>query len=112
MLEYTKADGIMIARGAIGNPFIFREIIEYLETGKEPKKVTHEELLETMIKHINLEVEEKGEYTGIREMRKHLAYYTKGLKNGSSIRNTINIIENKEELIKTLTEYFNMDANK
>lgn len=112
MLEYTKADGIMIARGAIGNPFIFREVIEYLETGKELKKVTHEELLETMIKHINLEVEEKGEYTGIREMRKHLAYYTKGLKNGSSIRNTINIIENKEELIKTLTEYFNMDANK
>ena len=59
-----------------------------------------------MIKHINLEVEEKREYTGIREMRKHLAYYTKGLKNSSVIREKINTIENKEELIDSLTEYF------
>ncbi len=112
MLEYTKVDGIMIGRGAIGNPFIFKEIVEYLKTGKEPEKVTSEELLKTMIKHINLEIEEKGEYTGIREMRKHLAYYTKGLKNGSRIRNAVNIIDNKEELINTLTEYFEMNTNK
>lgn len=112
MLEYTKADGIMIGRGAIGNPFIFREIIEYLKTGEEPKRPSNEELLSTMIKHINLEVEEKGEYTGIREMRKNLAYYTKGLANSSAIRDIINKIESKDELINTLTEYFRCQENK
>ncbi len=89
-----------------GNPFIFRNIIEYLETGKEPKIVANEELFNTIVNHINLEVEEKGEYTGIREMRKHLASYTKGLKNSSIIRCKINEIETKEELINSLTEYF------
>ena len=64
--------------------------------------------METIKKHINLEIEEKGEYTGIREMRKHLAWYTKGLKNSSVIRSSINTIENKDELINTLTEYFNL----
>lgn len=58
-----------------------------------------------MIKHINLEIKEKGEYTGIREMRKHIAWYTKGLKNSSSIRNYINTIMETNELIKALTEY-------
>lgn len=111
MLEYTKADGIMIARGAIGNPFIFRKIINYLETGKEQEDITKEELLHVMIRHINLEVGEKGEYTGIREMRKHLAYYTKGLKNGSIIRNKVNVTQTKEELINVLTEYFNIHMN-
>ena len=91
--------------GQFGNPFIFKSIIEFLETGRKYKP-ENKELLETMIRHINLEVEEKGEYTGIREMRKHLAYYTKGLKNSSVIRNYINQIENKDELISSLTEYF------
>ena len=59
-----------------------------------------------MIRHIEFEVEEKGEYTGIREMRKHLAYYTKGLKDSSVIRNYINTLETKKELINALTEYF------
>lgn len=112
MLEYTKADGIMVARGAIGNPFIFKQIIDYLKTGEKTTKISNEELLRTIIKHINLEVEEKGEYTGIREMRKHLSYYTKGLKNSSNVRNVINRIDNKEELINTLTEYFEIDSNK
>ncbi len=107
MLEYTKADGIMIARGAIGNPFIFRDVVEYLKTNREAEKLSNSEILETIIKHITLEVTEKGEYTGIREMRKHLSYYTKGMPNSSEIRNYINTIDSKEELIKTLTEYFN-----
>ena len=89
-----------------GNPFIFKRIIEYLKTGEILEGVRNKELLEVMIRHINLEVKEKGEYTGIREMRKHLAYYTKGLKNSSIIREKINIIDNKEELINSLTEYF------
>lgn len=65
------------------------------------------ELLDVMVKHINLEVIKKGEYTGIREMRKHLAYYTKGLNNSSFLRSKINTIESKDELINSLTEYFN-----
>ena len=95
-----------------GNPFIFREITEYLKRGKEIEGPSHEELLDTMIRHISLEVEEKGEYTGIREMRKHLSYYTKGLKDSSVIRSQINKIEYKDELISVLTEYFNKFLNK
>ncbi len=108
MLRYTKADGIMIARGAIGNPFIFKNIIEYLKYGKICENISKEEIKNTVIKHIDLEVAEKGEYTGIREMRKHLAYYTKGMQNSSVIRDKINKIENKKELIETLIEYFNI----
>ena len=111
MFEYTSVDGIMVARGAMGNPFIFRDIINYLEKGKEKDDISNKELFDVMIKHINLEVKEKGEYTGIREMRKHLAYYTKGLKNSSVIRNDINKTQNKDELINVLTEYFNFNMN-
>ena len=73
-----------------GNPFIFEDIINYLQTGEEAKKRSKEEISKVIIKHINLEIEEKGEYTGIREMRKHLAWYTKGMENGAVIRNHIN----------------------
>ncbi len=94
-----------------GNPFIFEKVIEYLKTKQEPRKITNEELLKTIIKHIELEVEEKGEYTGIREMRKHLSYYTKGLKNSSVIREKINTIQAKDKLIETLIEYFQTNVN-
>lgn len=94
-----------------GNPFLFKKIITYLDTGKEPKKVTSQELLEVMIRHISLEVEEKGEYTGIREMRKHLSYYTKGLNNSHLIREKINQIETKEELVQALNTYFHENWN-
>ena len=58
-----------------------------------------------------MEVEEKGEYTAVREMRKHIAWYTKGMQNSSNIRNEINTKNSKDELIKSLTEYFNKDMN-
>ena len=89
-----------------GNPFIFENIINYLQNGETAKTRTNEEVLETILKHIELEIKEKGEYTGIREMRKHIAWYTKGMKNSSEIRNRINTITAKEELVKALTEYF------
>ena len=89
-----------------GNPFIFKKIIKYLKTGEEPEEISSEEKLKTIIRHINLEVEEKGEYTGIREMRKHISGYTKGMPNSSVVREYINRIEDKEELIQALTEYF------
>ena len=74
MIEQTKVDGIMIGRASIGNPWIFREIQEYLQ-GKNVTKVTKEEKLQTIIKHIELQVQMLGENTGIKEMRKHMAYY-------------------------------------
>lgn len=106
IFEQTNVDGIMIGRGSIGNPWIFEEIINYLE-GKESRIIDKKEKLETIIKHIELEVEEKGENVGIKEMRKHLAHYIRNGKDASLIRQKINSIDNKKELIDCLNEYFN-----
>ena len=105
MFEETNVDGIMIGRGSIGNPWIFEEIINFLE-GKNTRKITNNEKLETIIEHINLEVEEKGEIVGIKEMRKHLAHYVRNTKEASIIRQKINRINTKSELIDCLSEYF------
>lgn len=106
MFEQTGVDGIMIGRASLGNPFIFREIISYLK-GEETKEVSNKEKLETIIKHIELEVNQKGEDTGIKELRKHMCAYIKNLPNSAILRERINKIDKKEELIKCLTEYFN-----
>lgn len=105
MLKETNVDGIMIGRAAIGNPWIFEEIINYLE-GKEQRLITKKERLDTIIEHINLAVEEKGEKIAIKEMRKHLAYYIKNMKDASRVREKINTIDTKQELIDCLNEYF------
>ena len=106
IFEQTKCDGIMISRASLGNPWIFEQVQEYLE-GKEIRNISDDEKLKIILEHIDLETKEKGELTGIREMRKHLAFYIKGTENASEIREKINHIENKKELEKTLTEYFN-----
>ena len=106
MLDYTGVDGVMVGRATLGNPWIFREINEYLEYGKVITKVTLEERLETIIRHIELEVNQKGEKVAIKEMRKHLAGYTKNLKDASTFRNKINHLESKEEVVKCLKDYF------
>ena len=105
MFEQTNVDGIMIGRGAIGNPWIFEEIINYLQ-GKEQREITNSERLETIIEHINLAIKEKGENIAIKEMRKHLAYYVRNTKDASKIREKINKINEKDELIDCLSEYF------
>ena len=105
MFEKTGVDGIMIGRGSFGNPWIFREIKYYLETGEFLDKPKNTEKLEIIKEHINLAVEQKGEIA-IKELRKHIAWYVKGLKNSSEFRNNINKIETKEELEKALEEYF------
>lgn len=105
MFRKTNVDGIMIGRAALGNPWIFRDIISYLK-GEEIKEVSLNEKLETMIKHIELEVEQKGENVGIKELRKHMCAYIKNLPNSASLREKINRIEVKDELISCLTEYF------
>ena len=105
MFEYTGVDGIMIGRGTFGKPWIFKEILEYLESGKIIKEPDNHEKLNIIEKHINLAVEEKGEIA-VKELRKHIAWYTKNLKNSSEFRNSINKIETKEELINKIEEYF------
>lgn len=105
MFKQTNVDGIMVGRAALGNPWIFEEIISYL-SDKEVRKISLEEKLETMIKHIELEVEQKGENVGIKELRKHMCAYIKNLPNSASLREKINRIEKKYELITCLTEYF------
>ncbi len=105
MFEYTGVDGIMIGRGTFGRPWIFKEILEYLETGKIIEEPDNHEKLKIIEKHIELAVEEKGEIA-VKELRKHIAWYTKNLKNSSEFRNSINKIETKEDLINKIEEYF------
>ncbi len=105
MFEYTGVDGIMIGRGSFGNPWIFRNIIYYLQNGEKLSEPTNQEKLEVIKKHIKLAVEEKGEIA-IKELRKHIAWYTKNLKNSSEFRNSINKIETEKELLSKVNEYF------
>lgn len=105
MFKETNVDGIMIGRASIGNPWIFEEVINFL-AGKEQRKVTNKERLDIILEHINLAVEEKGEVIAIKEMRKHLAYYIKSMKDASKIREKINRIDTEKELIDCLREYF------
>lgn len=105
MFEQTGVDGIMIGRASFGNPWIFREIIHFLKTGEELPKPSNQEKLGIIKEHINLAVKEKGEIA-VKELRKHIAWYTKNLKNSSEFRNSINIIEDEIELIEKIEEYF------
>mgnify|MGYP004537304359 FL=1 len=106
MFKQTGVDGIMIGRGSFGNPWIFRNIKHYLQTGEKLPQPTNQERLQVMEKHIQLAVEEKGEEVAIKELRKQISWYTKNLKNSSEFRNSINKIEKKDELISTIEEYF------
>ena len=103
MMEETGVDGIMIGRACRGNPWIFKQINEYLKTGVIPEKPSLEEVREMMLRHAKMQLECKGEYTGIREMRKHVAWYTAGYPNSAKLRAKINEVETFEEL----TEFLN-----
>ena len=100
--KQTGADGIMIGRASLGNPWIFEKIKYFLKTGEIMKDITKEEKLKIIIEHFNLLIEEKGEYTAVREFRKHIAYYTKNMPNSSSFRSKINKIENAKEVINQI----------
>ena len=104
MKEQTGCDGIMIGRGAQGNPWIFRELLEYEKTGQIPPRPSVEEVKKTMLRHAVLQMKYKGEYLGIREMRKHVAWYTTGMKNSAKLRDEINRVESYEELEALLEE--------
>ncbi len=106
MFEYTGVDGIMLGRGVIGNPWLFKKIIHFLKTGEKLPDLTNKEKLETIIQHINMEVDEKGEKIAIQELRKHLAYYTKNLKEATKVRQKINTIYSKDKLIEILKKAY------
>lgn len=106
MFEYTGVDGIMLGRAAIGNPWIFQKIIHFLKNGEKLPEISGKAKLETIIKHIELEVQEKGERVGIQELRKHMACYIRNIDDASKIRAKINTIDNKKELIEVLKEVF------
>ena len=106
MFKETNVDGIMIGRAAFGNPWIFREIIYYLKTGKKLDKPTLEERYDMMVRHIDMEIEERGEEVAIKEMRKQLSWYIKNLKDASQMRDRINKIIDKEELFNEIKAYF------
>lgn len=102
MMRETGCDGVMIGRGAQGNPWIFSELGAYEKTGVICERPTMEELKSMMLRHARLQMEYKGEYLGIREMRKHVSWYTTGLPNSAKLRGEINAIESYEELEELL----------
>lgn len=106
MFEYTGVDGIMIGRGILGEPWKINDIIQELTTGQKSQERTPMEKLKIIKEHIELEMIEKGEYVGVREMRKHICWYLKNLPNSSQVRQTINMLESKDEVIETLEHYF------
>lgn len=106
MFEETNVDGIMIGRGALGNPWIFKKIAYYLEHGEKLPEISNEEKYKVILEHYDLLEKEKGEYTATREIRKHIAWYVKGMKNATVIRDEINRVESSNDFRKILKEYF------
>jgi len=106
MFKETSCDGIMVGRAAQGNPWIFREINAYLEKGEILPRPSYEEMRDVVKQHANLQLEFKGEYTGVREMRKHLAWYTTGMPHSAAFRNSINLVETAEDMMKAIDEIF------
>lgn len=98
MLEYTGCDAVMIGRGAFGNPWLFRQINAYLDSGIVIPPPSLEEKMTAMLRHIAKMVEYKGEYTAMREARRHAAYYTKGLRGGAKFRAQMSSLETYDDL--------------
>ncbi|MCI0182588.1 putative tRNA-dihydrouridine synthase [Acidibacillus sp. S0AB] len=107
MIIQTGCDGVMIGRGALGNPWIFKEVAHYLDTGERLPAISVRERIEIAIEHLYLLVADKGEYTGVREMRKHAGWYVKGIPNSAQLRDLINTQEDAqamENLLRSIME--------
>ena len=104
LLDSTDCDGVMIGRAARGNPWLFHRVAEYLETGKLLDKPSGEEIKAMMLRHARMQVACKGDYTGIREMRKHISWYTTGLPGSAKLRGRINSVESLAEMEELLQE--------
>ncbi len=105
LLKETGCDGVMIGRGSLGNPWIFRAVTHFMQTGEELMPPTAEERIRVALRHTDLLVAEKGEHVGTREMRKHIAWYTKGLRDSNQFRDRINLLETSQSLRDALDEY-------
>jgi nifR3 family TIM-barrel protein len=106
MLEETGCDGVMVGRAAMGNPWIFAEIAHYLETGEKLHPPAKEQRISTAFRHLDLLVELKGEYTAVREMRRHAAWYLKGMRGAARVRqelNTARSLEDMKQIIKRIS---------
>ena len=106
MLEQTGCDGILIGRAAQGNPWIFREVVHYLETGEIMPRPGNAEKRELILRHAALQLQYKGEYIGVREMRKHLSWYTFGIPGAAGFRREINAMETMEQLEECVRRMF------
>ena len=104
LVEQTGCDGIMIGRGAQGNPWIFSQILYEQETGVPAKRPELNEVVEMILRHTRMQIDFKGEYTGIREMRKHASWYMSGYKNSSRLRGRINEVESLDQIIELFHE--------
>lgn len=105
LLEHTGCDAIMVGRGAQGNPWIFKRILHYLKTGELLPEPTAEERVEKALRHSQMLIDYKGEYIGIREMRKHMAWYMKGLPGAAELRGKLNYAETMAEMEALLRGY-------
>ncbi|HHY66262.1 MAG TPA: tRNA dihydrouridine synthase DusB [Alicyclobacillus sp.] len=105
MLQETGCDGVMIGRGALGNPWIFRETVHYLKTGQKLPSPGVDERIRVCLRHLELLVEEKGPWIGVREMRKHAGWYIKGLPDAASMRQQLNEAETEEQMRSLLEGY-------
>ncbi len=106
MLQETGCDAVMVGRAAQGNPWLFCEIRAYLETGEIPERPSKEEVRAMMLRHARMQIDYKGEYLGIREMRKHISWYTAGFPYSAKLRSAVNQVETYEELERLLAERF------
>ncbi len=106
MFDYTGCDAIMIGRASEGNPWIFKRITHYINTGELLPEPTNKEKAETVIKHAEMLIDFKGEYIGVREMRRHLAFYTKGMPQASAMRAEINTVMNMNDIEFLVNKYF------
>lgn len=105
MRDETGCDGFMIARGAQGNPWIFRQILHEWETGEPMEKPSAEEMAQMMLRHAKMQIEFKGEYVGIREMRKHAAWYTAGYHGASHLRRSLSEVESYNQLEELMSRF-------
>lgn len=110
ILDVTRADGVMIGRGAQGNPWIFKQMTHYLKTGETLPGPTMRERADVILRHLDLLLKYKGDYIGPREMRKHATWYTRGIKHGAILRDLFNKATTREDFVAILNEYFYHEA--
>lgn len=104
ILQQTGCDGVMVGRAARGNPWIFRQIAAYLQNGTVLARPEKDEIRETILRHAGMQLEYKGEYTGIREMRKHVSWYTAGMPDSARLRRSVNMVESFAQLEELVRE--------